>query len=105
MNDRASVLLIYTGGTIGMWADPRTGVLRPMDLAHLEEQVPELQRIKVNLESVAFDRPMDSSDLGPLDWVRIARDDREALRSIRWFRGPAWERYHGLHGQCAQLLA
>ncbi|HQW06554.1 MAG TPA: type I asparaginase [Flavobacteriales bacterium] len=74
MNDRASVLLIYTGGTIGMWADPRTGVLRPMDLAHLEEQVPELQRIKVNLESVAFDRPMDSSDLGPLDWVRIARE-------------------------------
>ena len=45
----ASVLLIYTGGTIGMWADRRTGALRPMDLAHLEEQVPELERINVRL--------------------------------------------------------
>ncbi|MEO8591237.1 MAG: type I asparaginase [Flavobacteriales bacterium] len=73
MSDRASVLLIYTGGTIGMLADPRTGVLRPMDLAHLEEQVPELERMNVRLESVAFERPIDSSDMRPTDQVRIAR--------------------------------
>ena len=42
-----SVLIIYTGGTIGMLADPRTGALQPMDLAHLEEQVLELDRINV----------------------------------------------------------
>ena len=36
MSTRPSVLLIYTGGTIGMWADA-AGTLRPMDLAHLEE--------------------------------------------------------------------
>ena len=69
----ASVLLIYTGGTIGMWADPRTGALRPMDLEHLEQQVPELERIDVRLESVAFDTPIDSSDMRPADWIRIAR--------------------------------
>jgi L-asparaginase len=69
----ASVLLIYTGGTIGMWADPRTGALRPMDLAHLEDQVPELARIGVRLESVAFERPIDSSDMRPVDQVRIAQ--------------------------------
>lgn len=68
----ASVLLIYTGGTIGMLADPRTGALRPMDLAHLEEQVPELERVDVKLASVAFDRPIDSSDMRPADWIRIA---------------------------------
>lgn len=73
-----SVLLIYTGGTIGMWADPRTGALRPMDLAHLEEQVPELQRIGVRLESAAFERPIDSSDMRPADWARIARIIGEA---------------------------
>jgi len=67
-----AVLLIYTGGTIGMCADPRTGSLRPMDLAHLEEQVPELRRIAADLATVAFERPLDSSDLGPADWVRIA---------------------------------
>lgn len=69
----ASILLIYTGGTIGMLADPRTGILRPMDLEHLEEQVPELSRVGARLESVAFERPIDSSDMRPADWVRIAR--------------------------------
>lgn len=69
----ASVLLIYTGGTIGMWADPRTSALRPMDLEHLEEQVPELERVGVRLESVAFETPIDSSDMRPADWVRVAR--------------------------------
>ena len=72
MNQR-SVMIIYTGGTIGMLADPRTGALRPMDLAHLEEQVPELERIGVRLRSVAFDEAIDSSDMRPADHVRIAR--------------------------------
>jgi L-asparaginase len=71
MSPRPSVLLIYTGGTIGMWADA-SGALRPMDLAHLEEQVPELKRIAVDLTSVAFEHPIDSSDMHPRDWVRIA---------------------------------
>ncbi len=68
-----SILIIYTGGTIGMVADPRTGALRPMDLAHLEEQVPELDRMKVCLGAESFDVPIDSSDMRPSDWVRIAR--------------------------------
>ncbi len=72
MSHRPSVLLIYTGGTIGMWADA-SGALRPMDLAHLEEQVPELKRIGVDLHTVAFEQPIDSSDMQPSDWVRIAR--------------------------------
>ena len=70
---RPRVLLIYTGGTIGMWADPHTGALRPMDLAHLEQQVPELAHIGVDLEAVAFDTPIDSSDMRPTDWIRMAR--------------------------------
>lgn len=69
----ASVLLIYTGGTIGMLADPRTGALRPMDLAHLEDQVPELARVGVQLASIAFEKPIDSSDMRPADWIRIAK--------------------------------
>ncbi|HPF67692.1 MAG TPA: asparaginase [Flavobacteriales bacterium] len=68
----ARVLIIYTGGTIGMLADPRTGTLAPMDLARLEEQVPELERIGVELKSVSFPQPKDSSDMGPADWVRLA---------------------------------
>jgi len=85
-----SVLIIYTGGTIGMLADPRTGALRPMDLAHLEEQVPELDRINVKLGSHSFETPIDSSDMRPADWVRIAN-----------IIGDHYDRYDGfvvLHG-------
>lgn len=70
---RPSVLLIYTGGTIGMMADARSGALRAMDLERLEEQVPELERMGIELATVSFERPLDSSDMAPADWVRIAR--------------------------------
>lgn len=72
MSQRPTVLLIYTGGTIGMCADPASGALLPMDLAHIQEQVPELKRIAVDLDSVAFEEPIDSSDMRPADHVRIA---------------------------------
>src|SRR5262245_49659093 len=67
------VLLIYTGGTIGMMADARTGQLRPMDLGHLSEHVPELERMNVALASVSFERPIDSSDMRPSDWAHVAQ--------------------------------
>ncbi len=70
---RSRVLLIYTGGTIGMWVDPRTGVLRPMDLGLLQDQVPELLRMDVDLGTLSFASPMDSSDMRPADWIEIAR--------------------------------
>ncbi len=66
------VLLIYTGGTIGMVADARSGALQAVNLDHLEEQVPELLRMGVALETVTFGRPIDSSDMHPEHWVRIA---------------------------------
>ena len=67
------VLLIYTGGTIGMMKDPRTGALQPMDLEHLEDLVPELGNIPAALSTASLDPVMDSSDMGPTDWVRIAQ--------------------------------
>lgn len=68
-----SVLIIYTGGTIGMMADPRTGALRAMDLSHLEDQVPELERMGVRLASLSFERPKDSSEMRTEDHIRMAR--------------------------------
>ncbi|MCB0794043.1 MAG: type I asparaginase [Flavobacteriales bacterium] len=66
------VLIIYTGGTIGMVADPRTGVLNPMDMERLAVQVPELERVPVSLDTMSFGTPKDSSDMRPEDWVRLA---------------------------------
>jgi L-asparaginase len=69
---KPSVLLIYTGGTIGMLEDPRTGSLRPMEFSHLIDAVPELARFNVDLDWVSFEHPIDSSDAGIKDWQRIA---------------------------------
>jgi L-asparaginase len=69
---RPKVLLIYTGGTIGMVADPRSGALQAVNLDHLEEQVPELVRMGITLETESFGTPIDSSDMHPEHWVRLA---------------------------------
>lgn len=69
---KPKVLLIYTGGTIGMVADARSGALQAVNLDHLEEQVPELLHMGIALETVAFGTPIDSSDMHPEHWVRIA---------------------------------
>jgi L-asparaginase len=69
----ANVLLIYTGGTIGMIEDSVTGALIPFDFDYLKEYVPELNRLKFNIDSITFKRPIDSSDMGPDDWKRIVQ--------------------------------
>jgi len=69
----ANVLLIYTGGTIGMIEDPVSGTLKPFDFNHLKEFVPELNRLKFNINSIAFESPIDSSDMGPDDWKKIVQ--------------------------------
>lgn len=68
-----SVLIIYTGGTIGSLKDPSTGALRPFEFDRLREHVPELNRFSVDLPVHAFDTPVDSSNMGPEAWARIAR--------------------------------
>lgn len=72
MGKNASVLLIYTGGTIGMMHDPSTGQLRPFDFRHLSQQIPELKKFDVELSVIAFDEPLDSSDMHPGVWVKMA---------------------------------
>ena len=72
MEKSISILIIYTGGTIGMVNDPVTGTLVPIDFKHISGQVPELQRFGFNLETITFDPVIDSSDVSPDTWLRIA---------------------------------
>jgi L-asparaginase len=67
-----SILLIYTGGTIGMIHDPATGSLIPIDFKHITDHVPELVKFGFNLESVSFDPIKDSSNIDPSIWIKLA---------------------------------
>jgi L-asparaginase len=79
------VLLIYTGGTIGMMEDPRTGRLRPFDFNHLYEQVPELNKIQAEISAKTLDKPMDSSNMSPAVWVTLAEIIRDAYAKFDGF--------------------
>lgn len=70
---QSKVLLIYTGGTIGMVEDQETGALVAFDFNHLRDQIPELYRINVELKVVSLGMPIDSSDMNPLIWQDIAQ--------------------------------
>lgn len=72
MNKSTSILIIYTGGTIGMIHEPLSGTLVPFDFSHISEQVPELQRFDLRLETVTFNPVIDSSDVSPDEWKKLA---------------------------------
>jgi L-asparaginase len=67
-----SILIIYTGGTIGMVHNPKTGSLIPIDFKHITRHVPELSKFGFNLQSVSFDPVKDSSNIDPDMWVKMA---------------------------------
>lgn len=72
MSQKPSILIIYTGGTIGMIEDPKTGALHPFDFEHIYKEIPELNKIDVKLDSYSFNPLMDSSNMNPENWVSIA---------------------------------
>ena len=69
--DYPSVLLIYTGGTIGMIENPETGALEAFNFDQLQENVPELKRFNYKISSYQFNPPIDSSDMEPALWVQL----------------------------------
>lgn len=68
----SSILLIYTGGTIGMRENPIDGALIPFNFDSLIEEVPELKKFGINIDSYTFDPLIDSSDVQPKLWQDIA---------------------------------
>ena len=67
------VLLIYTGGTIGMGHNPKTGALEPLDFNHLAQNVPEFQQIQTDVDTYQFVPAIDSSDMNPRLWASLVR--------------------------------
>ena len=75
MNNRnyPSVLLIYTGGTIGMIENQETGALEAFNFDQLIENVPELKRFNYRIDSYQFASPIDSSDMEPSLWSKLVK--------------------------------
>jgi L-asparaginase len=76
-NSNSSILIIYTGGTIGMREDPKTRTLIPVKFENIQDEIPELHKLGYNLSSISFDPPIDSSDVGPGVWGKIAKTIEE----------------------------
>ncbi len=73
MTQKPRILVIYTGGTIGMVEDSETGMLNPFDFSHLTDQIPEIKKFNYQIDSISFDPIIDSSNMDPQVWVRMAK--------------------------------
>jgi len=65
------ILLIYTGGTIGMIKDFETGALKAFDFDQLLQSIPELKLLDCEIHTVSFEEPIDSSNMHPDYWIQI----------------------------------
>ena len=69
----SKVLVLYTGGTIGMIKDPESGHLGSVDFNSVYEHIPELNRLQIDITTQSFKTPVDSSEMSSNDWTRIAK--------------------------------
>ncbi len=65
MTKQQHILLIYTGGTIGMIKDADTGALKAFDFTSLLDKIPELRLLDRTIETISFEEPIDSSNMNP----------------------------------------
>ena len=65
------ILIIYTGGTIGMIKDQRTGELRSFNFEYIYDHVPELERFNFELKSISISKPIDSSEMTLCHWTDL----------------------------------
>jgi L-asparaginase len=72
-----SILIIYTGGTIGMKQEPLHGTLAPFNFQQIAEEVPELKKFGYQLDTISFSPLIDSSDITPVFWVKLAQTIEE----------------------------
>ncbi|MEC4004088.1 asparaginase [Flavobacterium sp. SUN052] len=72
MQSKPNILLIYTGGTIGMMKDFETGALKAFDFNQLLDKIPELKQLDCKIETFSFEKPIDSSNMNPEKWIQIA---------------------------------
>ena len=85
MQSKPNILLIYTGGTIGMMKDFETGALKAFNFKKLFQKIPELKQLDCNVETISFEKPSDSSNMNPEKWVTIATIIEEKYNAFDGF--------------------
>ncbi|HUH51837.1 MAG TPA: asparaginase [Flavobacterium sp.] len=68
---KTKILLIYTGGTIGMVKDPKSGALKAFDFSKIQERITELKLLDCAISTISFEKPIDSSDMNIQRWIQI----------------------------------
>ena len=84
-NLKTNILLIYTGGTIGMVKDPKTGSLKAFDFSKIQERITELEQLDCNITTISFEKPIDSSDMSIEKWIQIVSIIEENFDSFDGF--------------------
>lgn len=84
-NKKVSILIIYTGGTIGMVQHPQTGTLAPVKFDQILEEVPELNKFNYNIKTIIFNPALDSSNMSPSVWIKIACTIKKSYNSFDGF--------------------
>jgi L-asparaginase len=85
MQSKAKILLIYTGGTIGMMKDFETGALKAFNFSKLISKIPELKQLDCEIETISFDKPLDSSNMTSIHWISIANSIKNNYDSFDGF--------------------
>jgi L-asparaginase len=70
---KRKILLIYTGGTIGMITDSASGALKPFDFEQITLEVPELNKLDCEIKTFSFEKPIDSSNVTPEIWIKLVK--------------------------------
>ena len=72
MTNQPKILIVYTGGTIGMVKDYNTGALKAFDFSQISSKIPELQQLNCEINTISFDEPIDSSNMSVDYYIQIA---------------------------------
>ena len=72
MTTQPKILIVYTGGTIGMVKDYNTGALKAFDFSQISSKIPELQQLNCEISTISFEEPIDSSNMSVEYYIQIA---------------------------------
>lgn len=81
----SQILIIYTGGTIGMMSDPKTKALKPINFEQIMENVPELEKLNCKIMVHSFEQIIDSSNMNPEIWSELAHLIKDNYNNVDGF--------------------